>query len=251
LDFLYLQSDKPLALTDRRDDTARLNTEAPISRATPIIDGSTIDDVEETFAEMLTDDRAAHARHDLRCHYFGEGEKGTSTALFTEAVSRLIADRSIELAQFHTESINAESDDESNREQSLSLSLLEGESASFCRLSQPLRGETRDSPDSWTTTPSPPHGMLGTGSGRGPVASLSTDREVCAGRRQRFFPRTQRNSRGPRRTSESFVDLDVVPRSVGSGRRRTYLVRALQQSAQESRQAIRPSGRPRSRAEFP
>lgn len=116
LDFLYLQSDKPLALTDRRDDTARLNTEAPISRATPIIDGSTIDDVEETFAEMLTDDRAAHARHDLRCHYFGEGEKGTSTALFTEAVSRLIADRSIELAQFHTESINAESDDESNRE---------------------------------------------------------------------------------------------------------------------------------------
>ena len=116
LDFLYLQSDKPLALTDRRDDTERLNAEAPISRATPIIDGTTINRVEAMFAEMLSDDKAAPARHDLRRHYFGEGEKGTSTTLFTEAVSGLIADRALELEKFHSESINAESDDESNQE---------------------------------------------------------------------------------------------------------------------------------------
>ena len=116
LDFLYLQSDKPLALTDRRDDTERLNAEAPISRATPIIDGSTINRVEAMFADMLSDDKAASARHDLRRHYFGEGEKGTSTGLFTDAVSQLVAKRSLELEKFHSESTNAESDDQSSRE---------------------------------------------------------------------------------------------------------------------------------------
>lgn len=116
LDFLYLHSEKPLALTDRRDDRSRLNAEAPISRATPIIDGSTIDNVGAMFAAMLSDDKEAPARCELRRFYFGEGEKGTSTALFTQTVSRLIADRAKELDKFHLESINAESDDDSNRE---------------------------------------------------------------------------------------------------------------------------------------
>lgn len=116
LDFLYLQADKPLALTDRRDDTERLNIEAPISRATPIIDRSTVDHVETMLTEMLADDQAAGARQDLRKFYFGEGERGTSTTLFTEAVSGLIAYRTVELEKFHSESINAESEDESDRE---------------------------------------------------------------------------------------------------------------------------------------
>lgn len=112
LDFLYLQSDKPLALTDRRNDTARLNAEAPISRATPIIDESTIDGVKSMLNEMLLNDFSAEARLKLRRHYFGEGERGTSTALFTDAVSKLIARRTVELEKFHSESINAESSDE-------------------------------------------------------------------------------------------------------------------------------------------
>lgn len=112
LDFLYLQSDKPLALTDRRNDISTLNAEAPISRATPVINASTIRGVETMLTEMLTEDTAAEARRDLRQFYFGEGEKGTSTALFTEAVSKLIADRTVELENFHSESINAESSDE-------------------------------------------------------------------------------------------------------------------------------------------
>ena len=116
LDFLYLQPDKPLALTDRRSDKARLNAEAPISRATPIIDGTTIDGVESMLNEMLVNEASAGARHELRRHYFGEGEKGSSTKLFTEAISKLIADRSVELEKFHSESINAESSDESTGE---------------------------------------------------------------------------------------------------------------------------------------
>jgi len=112
LDFLYLQSDKPLALTDRRNDISTLNAEAPISRATPVINASTIKSLEAMLTEMLTKDTAAEARRELRRYYFGEGEKGTSTAQFTEAVSKLIADRTVELESFHSESINAESSDE-------------------------------------------------------------------------------------------------------------------------------------------
>jgi hypothetical protein len=112
LDFLYLQPNKPLALTDRRNDTPRLNAEAPISRATPIIDETTIGDVEPMLKEMLLKDPAAEARHDLRRHYFGEGEKGTSSELFKDAISRLISDRTAALEGFHSESTNAESSEE-------------------------------------------------------------------------------------------------------------------------------------------
>ncbi len=112
LDFLYLHSDKPLALTDRRNDAATLNAEAPISRATPVIDASTINGAESMLTEMFSKDTAAEARHELRQYYFGEGGKGSSSALFTEAVSKLIADRTVELESFHSESVNAESSDE-------------------------------------------------------------------------------------------------------------------------------------------
>lgn len=112
LDFLYLHPDKPLVLTDRRNDSETLNAEAPISRATPLINESTIARVESMISEMLNRDSSVEVRHELRRHYFGDGEPGSSTVLFTEAVSRLIADRTAALQSYHTESVNAEADDE-------------------------------------------------------------------------------------------------------------------------------------------
>ena len=112
LDFLYLHPDKPLVLTDRRGDTESLNAEAPISRAAPLINDETIGSVESLLKEMLVRDSSAEIRHELRRHYFGDGEPGSSTVLFTEAVSRLIADRTAALQSYHTESVNAEADDE-------------------------------------------------------------------------------------------------------------------------------------------
>ena len=112
LDFLYLHPNKPLVLTDRRNDSETLNAEAPISRATPLINESTIDRVESLISEMLNHDSSVEVRHELRRHYFGDGEPGSSSVLFTEAVSRLIADRTVALETFHTESVNAEADDE-------------------------------------------------------------------------------------------------------------------------------------------
>ena len=112
LDFLYLHPNKPLVLTDRRNDSETLNAEAPISRATPLINESTIDRVESLISEILNHDSSVEVRHELRRHYFGDGEPGSSSVLFTEALSRLIADRTVALQSFHTESVNAESDDE-------------------------------------------------------------------------------------------------------------------------------------------
>lgn len=112
LDYLYLHPEKPLVLTDRRDDTAKLNDEAPISRATPIIDGSTAGETDALLRNMLTNDVSADERQELRRHYFGEGKKRTSTVLFTETISTLIANRTSDLAKYHFESTNAEASDE-------------------------------------------------------------------------------------------------------------------------------------------
>ncbi|WP_350269476.1 CDP-glycerol glycerophosphotransferase family protein [Brevibacterium sp. CBA3109] len=112
LDYLYMRPEKPLVLTDRRDDTAKLNDEAPVSRATPIIDGSTVGRTDALLRDLLTNDKSAEARQELRRHYFGEGKKGTSTKLFAEAISTLIANRTSDMSKYHFESTNAEASDE-------------------------------------------------------------------------------------------------------------------------------------------
>lgn len=113
LDFLYLHSHKPLVLTDRHGDSAKLNVEAPITRATPIFDSSTIGEARGLLRSIMAEDPSAEAREELRRYYFGEGKKGTSTELFTEAISSLIANRNAELANFRFEmNSNAEASDE-------------------------------------------------------------------------------------------------------------------------------------------
>lgn len=109
LDFLYLRPEMPLILTDRRDDTAELNSEAPISKATPIVDSSSAGGLSELFERALSEDTFADDRQILRSHYFGKGERGTSTRLFTSAVSSLISRRAEDLRGFSDTSINAES----------------------------------------------------------------------------------------------------------------------------------------------
>lgn len=111
LDFLYLHPTKPLVLTDRRNNIDKLTGEAPISRATPIIDGRSVENAFHLLHSAFTEDTNAEARTILRAHYFGEGEKGTSTRLFTEAISYLIENRTHDLKGFSDTSTNAESND--------------------------------------------------------------------------------------------------------------------------------------------
>ncbi|WP_291795516.1 CDP-glycerol glycerophosphotransferase family protein [Brevibacterium sp.] len=100
LDFLYLRPEKPLILTDRRNDRRALNLESPISRSTPIIDGSSVSRTAALVEEALASDRHAEERAHQRAFYFGEREIGSSTADFLSAVDRLIEERAENLSAF-------------------------------------------------------------------------------------------------------------------------------------------------------
>lgn len=113
LDFLYLRPDKPLILTDRRDDSQTLNLEAPVSRVTPIIDTSTVRSIGEMLQRTLAQDPWSAARQDMRRYYFGDGDMGQSTVSFTNAVSSLISERSRSLQDRSlADESNAEASDE-------------------------------------------------------------------------------------------------------------------------------------------
>lgn len=111
LDFLYLHPEKPMVLTDRRNNIEKLKEEAPVSRATPIIDSHSVEYAFKLFESTLNKDTTATDRAMLREHYFGKGEKGTSTRMFTDAISNLIRNRSRDLKGFSYTSTNAESND--------------------------------------------------------------------------------------------------------------------------------------------
>ena len=109
LDFLYLRPEKPLILTDRRNDLQTLNSEAPISRATPVINDTTALTLNALVAEALDNDTSAEIRSQLRTYYFGDGSRGTSTQQFFDAITALIDQRTLDLTSYHDSGSSAES----------------------------------------------------------------------------------------------------------------------------------------------
>ena len=109
LDFLYLRPDRPLILTDRRNNPYALNCDAPISRATPIIDDSTVPTLTSFLTDALTHDTSAEIRDQLRTYYFGAGDTGTSTRRFVQEITSLIDERAEDLAGYHDSGSSAES----------------------------------------------------------------------------------------------------------------------------------------------
>jgi CDP-glycerol:poly(glycerophosphate) glycerophosphotransferase len=93
LDFLYLRTDKPIFLTDRRDDRTELALDAPISAAADIIDSSTIATFGSVVSARLADDVLAGARREMRRFYFGDLAPGESTQRFLDAVSDVVRER--------------------------------------------------------------------------------------------------------------------------------------------------------------
>lgn len=93
LDFLYLRTDKPIFLTDRRDDRLELAQDAPISGAADVVDSSTIASFGSVLAARLADDELAGARREMRRFYFGDLAPGESTQRFLDAVSDVVAER--------------------------------------------------------------------------------------------------------------------------------------------------------------
>jgi len=93
LDFLYLHTDKPLFLTDRRSDRGLLEVDAPVSACADVIDATSIDSLRSTLAARLEQDVFRSERLRLRRFYFGDLSVGESTTRFLEAVDDTVETR--------------------------------------------------------------------------------------------------------------------------------------------------------------
>ncbi|WP_313814386.1 CDP-glycerol glycerophosphotransferase family protein [Glutamicibacter sp.] len=100
LDYLYLQPEKPLIISDRRSNRERLLRDAPIAQACPVIDQDSIGGVDELLETGLLKDENAQLRREMRNFYFGDLELGQSTERFQEVVADLIETREGQLAEF-------------------------------------------------------------------------------------------------------------------------------------------------------
>src|SRR4051794_22023946 len=99
LDFLYLRTEKPLFLTDRRNDPAQLAVDAPISAAADVIDATSITSFGSVIAARLEDDVLLPSRRELRRFYFGDLAPGESTERFLAAIGDVVVKRDELLAQ--------------------------------------------------------------------------------------------------------------------------------------------------------
>lgn len=107
LDFLYLQTGKPLFLTDRRNDAAQLAVDAPISAAADVINTETVDSIGSVIKARLSDDVLSARRQELRQFYFGDLGPGESTQRFLSAVGEVVARRDELLSQLPHHQVHA------------------------------------------------------------------------------------------------------------------------------------------------
>ena len=90
LDWLYLQTDKPIFITDRHHDGEQLRTEVPVSRCADVVDSATLGELTDLVAGRLLHDEHRIARAAMRHHYFDELGVGDSTVRFLEEVGSLV-----------------------------------------------------------------------------------------------------------------------------------------------------------------
>lgn len=100
LDYLYLQPEKPLIISDRRNNRQRLLRDAPISQACLVIDKDSVIEIDELLESGLLKDELGQSRRDMRKFYFGDLELGQSTTRFQTVVSELIETRETKLVDF-------------------------------------------------------------------------------------------------------------------------------------------------------
>ena len=99
LDFLYSHPEKPMVLTDRRNDRVGLLEEAPVSAGCAVVDADSLPKLSALLKSAIREDSFAQKRTEIRRFYFGEVQHGDSTALFVNAIDRLIADRAAQIAE--------------------------------------------------------------------------------------------------------------------------------------------------------
>lgn len=97
LDFLYLCPEKPLILTDRRQDEQQLLLDAPVSAACPVINMQTKASLGSLLPTWIQDDEMADERVKARELYFGDLRRGDSTSQFFDQITNLIKERNSKL----------------------------------------------------------------------------------------------------------------------------------------------------------
>jgi len=109
LDWLYLQTDKPIFITDRHHDGERLRTEVPVSRCADVVDDTNLAELTDLVDQRLAHDEHRIARTAMRHHYFDDLGVGDSTQRFLETVDELVRRRDLLVgAQPHTDALGAE-----------------------------------------------------------------------------------------------------------------------------------------------
>ncbi len=93
LDWLYLQTDKPIMITDRHHDADRLRLEVPVSRCADVLDSDNLADLTDLMTDRLQQDTHHLGRVAMRHHYFDDNAVGDSTRRFIETVGELAVRR--------------------------------------------------------------------------------------------------------------------------------------------------------------
>lgn len=100
LDYLYLHPEKPLVISDRRNNRENLHRDAPIAQACHVVDKKSSEELPALLVDALTEDSHRAQRLEMRQFYFGDLRRGDSTKKFQEFVQELIAEREASLVNF-------------------------------------------------------------------------------------------------------------------------------------------------------
>lgn len=92
-DFLYLHTDKGLIVTDRHNDSLRMELESPLGAELGTLTLNNIDRLPQIIDDSTNDDVLLTARRRLKDHYFGSNAAGESTGQFIEAIDDAIRER--------------------------------------------------------------------------------------------------------------------------------------------------------------
>ena len=99
LDFLYLRTEAPIILTDRRNDTVRLRIDSPLSAATAVLNNDSITESKKIISEVLASDNFVQDRKILREFYFDNVQAGESAPRFYQALRDAISAHSADVAR--------------------------------------------------------------------------------------------------------------------------------------------------------
>ncbi len=99
LDFLYLRTEAPIILTDRRGNVGQLRIDSPLSAATPVLTKDNVKEAAKIIRDILITDSFVQDRKVLREFYFDNVKAGESAPRFFAAMREAINAHSADVAR--------------------------------------------------------------------------------------------------------------------------------------------------------